>query len=84
MKQIFCKTFTFFATFLFSWLALSFYFFPLKYAAAEAVAAESYFWASVWHMAAIKTLISLLFSLFALFVYEQRAEKKRKEIEKKD
>lgn len=77
MKQTFQKCVTFFGTFLFSWLALSFYFFPLKTSAAL-LGTECFFWASVSHMAAIKVLISLLFSIFALFVYEQRAEKKRK------
>lgn len=83
MKQIFLKTITFFGTFLFSWLALSFYFFPLKLSTAE-VSTESYFWASVWHMAAIKGLISLIFSVFALFVIERRAEKKQGKAEKRD
>lgn len=83
MKQTVLKTVTFFGTFLLSWLALSFYFFPLK-TSAELLGTESFFWASVSDMAAIKVLISLVFSIFALFVYEQRAEKKRKEIEKED
>ena len=83
MKQTVLKTVTFFGTFLFSWLSLSFYFFPLNLSAVEA-SAESFFWASVSHMAAIKLFISLLFSIFALFVYEQRAEKKQKEMAKKD
>lgn len=83
MKQTVLKTVTFFGTFLFSWLALSFYFFPLNLSAAEA-STESFFWASVGNMAAIKLFISLLFSIFALFVFEQRAEKKQKEIEKRD
>ncbi|MCI5739143.1 MAG: hypothetical protein MR290_05125 [Ruminococcus sp.] len=83
MKQTFQKCVTFFGTFLFSWLALSFYFFPLNLSAVEA-STECFFWASVGNMAAIKVLISLLFSIFALFVYEQRAEKKQKEMEKKD
>lgn len=77
MKQTVLKTVTFFGTFLFSWLALSFYFFPLNLSAVEA-SAESFFWASVSHMAAIKLFISLVFAIFVLFVYEQRAEKKRK------
>lgn len=83
MKQTFQKCVAFFGTFLLSWLALSFYFFPLK-TSAELLGAESFFWASLTDMAAIKVLISLVFSLFALFVYEQRAEKKQIEIEKKD
>lgn len=83
MKQTFQKCVTFFGTFLFSWLALSFYFFPLKTSAAL-LGTECFFWASVSHMAAIKLFISLLFSIFALFVYEQRAEKKQKEMGKKD
>ena len=83
MKQTVLKTVTFFGTFLFSWLALSFYFFPLNLSAAEA-STESFFWASVGNMAAIKLFISLLFSIFALFVFEQRADKKQKEIEKRD
>ena len=83
MKQTVLKTTTFFGTFFLSWLALSFYFFPLNLSTAEA-STESFFWASVGNMAAIKLLISLLFSVFALFVYEQRAEKKQKEMEKRD
>lgn len=83
MKQTVLKTVTFFGTFLLSWLALSFYFFPLK-TSAELLGVDSFFWASVSDMAAIKVLISLVFSIFALFVYEQRAEKKQIEIEKKD
>lgn len=88
MKQTFWKTVTFFGTFLCSWFMLSFYFFPIKYAVPEGstLFLESYFWVSVHHMAAIKLLISLLFSVFALFVFEQRLEKKQKqrESEKKD
>lgn len=83
MKQTVLKITTFFGTFLLSWLALSFYFFPLK-TSAELLGVESFFWASVGNMAAIKLLISLLFSVFALFVYEQRAEKKQKEMEERD
>lgn len=83
MKHTVRKTVVFFGTFFLSWLALSFYFFPLNLSAAE-TSAESFFWASVSHMAAIKVLISLVFAIFALFVYEQRAEKKQKEMEKKD
>ena len=83
MKQTVLKTVTFFGTFLFSWLALSFYFFPLKTSAAL-LGTESFFWASVGNMAEIKLFISLVFAIFALFVYEQRAEKKQKEMGKKD
>ena len=83
MKQTILKTTTSFGTFLLSWLALSFYFFPLKTSAAL-LGTECFFWASVSHMAAIKLFISLLFSIFALFVYEQRAEKKQKEMEERD
>lgn len=77
MKQTVLKTVVFFGTFFLSWLALSFYFFPLNLSAAE-TSAESFFWASVSHMAAMKVLISLVFAIFALFVYEQRAEQKQK------
>ena len=77
MKHTVRKTVVFFGTFFLSWLALSFYFFPLKTSAAL-LGTECFFWASVGNMAAIKVLISLLFSVFALFVYEQHAEKKRK------
>lgn len=62
MKQTFQKCVTFFGTFLFSWLVLSFYFFPLKTSAAL-LGTECFFWASVSHMAAIKLFISLLFSI---------------------
>lgn len=87
-KYIFYETLVSALTFVISWLALSFYFFPIKYATPEGstLFTESYFWVSVHHMAAIKLLISLLFSVFALFVFEQRLEKKQKqrESEKKD
>ena len=83
MKHTVLKTVVFFGTFFLSWLALSFYFFPLKTSAAL-LGIECFFWASVSHMAAIKLFISLVFAIFALFVYEQRAEKKQKEMAKKD
>lgn len=77
MKHTVRKTVVFFGTFFLSWLALSFYFFPLKTSAAL-LGTECFFWASVGNMAAIKALISLVFAIFALFVYEQRAQQKQK------
>ena len=77
MKHTVRKTVVFFGTFFLSWLALSFYFFPLKTSAAL-LGTECFFLASVGNMAAIKVLISLVFAIFALFVYEQRAQQKQK------
>ncbi len=82
MKSIFYKILLFFAAMAVSWLLLSFYFFPIK-AGVDTMGAEAFFWAAVTHMAAIKLIISLIFSVFALFVSELRAEKKRKQMQEK-
>lgn len=74
MKQTLCKTFIFFAVFGFSWLSLSYYFFPIKLAADPV----TYFWETARHMAEIKFFISLLFSVFGLFVYERHLQKQEK------
>lgn len=78
MKDVFYKGLTFTATLFGSWLLLSFYFFPLQLSAAEWTHAGAYFWASVTHMVPLKLLISLIFAIFSLFVYELRKEKKKK------
>lgn len=78
MKNTIRKALAFLLTAAVSWLLLSFYFFPIK-AGVETMGAESFFWASVTHMAAIKLIITLIFSVFAVFVVELRIEKANKE-----
>lgn len=77
MKNTIYKIFAFLLTAAVSWLLLSFYFFPIK-AGDETMGTESFFWASVTHMAAIKLIISLIFSVFAVFVVELRIERANK------
>ena len=47
------------------WLALSYIFFPIKLAAP----ADEYFTATITHMVPLKLFITIVFVLFALFVY---------------
>lgn len=77
MKNTIYKIFAFLLTAAVSWLLLSFYFFPIK-AGVETMGTGSFFWASVTHMAAIKLIISLIFSVFAVFVVELRIERANK------
>ncbi len=81
MKNTIYKLLAFLSTAAVSWLLLSFYFFPIK-AGVETMGAEGFFWASVTHMAAIKLIISLIFSVFAVFVVELRMEKTKKNLDK--
>lgn len=61
-----------------SWLLLSFYFFPIKAGPENYPSFSAFFSDAVRHIAAIKLIISLIFSIFALFAAELREEKKRK------
>ena len=55
-----------------TWLLLSYVFFPIKLSAP----ANEYFVATVTHMMPLKTVITILFVLTVLFLYEQRMKKK--------
>lgn len=77
MKNTIYKSFAFLLTAAVSWLLLSFFFFRIK-AGIETMSAEDFFWASVTHMAAVKLIITLIFSVFAVFVVEMRIEKANK------
>lgn len=57
-----------------SWLALSFLFFPIKLSAPIDV----YFAEAVTHMAPLKAIITIVFVLLSLFLYEQKMNKLKK------
>lgn len=54
-----------------TWLLLSYIFFPIKLSAP----ANEYFMATVTHMVPLKTLITIVFVLVAVFMYEQKMKK---------
>ncbi|MCH5191794.1 MAG: hypothetical protein J1F23_06470 [Oscillospiraceae bacterium] len=54
------------------WFMLSYLFFPIKLAAAPDV----YFTKTMLHMIPLKTVITVIFALFSVFIYEQRRAKK--------
>lgn len=54
-----------------SWLLLSFLFFPIKLSAPIDV----YFAETMAHMAPLKAIITIVFVLLALFLYEQKMKK---------
>lgn len=54
------------------WLLLSFFFFPIKLSAPIDV----YFAEAMTHMIPLKALITLVFVLLSLFLYEQKMKKK--------
>lgn len=54
-----------------TWLLLSYIFFPIKLSAP----ANEYFTATVTHMVPLKTLITIVFVLVAVFMYEQKMKK---------
>ncbi len=56
------------------WLALSFLFFPIKLSAPF----EVYFAETMTHMVPLKAVITIVFILLALFLYEQKMKKKEK------
>ncbi len=78
MKNLVYKSAVFGGVMIISWLLLSFYFFPIKAGPENYQSFYDFFADAVRHIAAIKMLISLLFSVFALFVAELRAEKKKR------
>lgn len=71
MKRKLIKTVLFLVTGLVSWFLLSFYFFPLG-PVPDFPATAPFILEALSARAPLKLAISLLFSLFALFVYEQR------------
>lgn len=54
-----------------TWIALSYIFFPIKLSAP----ADEYFNATITHMVPLKSFITILFVLFAIFIYEQKIKK---------
>lgn len=79
MKYIIYKSAVFCGVMVISWLLLSFYFFPIKAGPENYQSFYNFFADAVQHIAAIKLIISLIFSIFALFVTELHAEKKKKQ-----
>ena len=71
MKRTILKILLFLTTGLVSWFLLSFYFFPLG-PVPDFPATAPFILEALSARAPLKLVISLLFSLFALFVYEQR------------
>ena len=71
MKRTILKILLFLTTGLASWFLLSFYFFPLG-PVPDFPATAPFILEALSARAPLKLVISLLFSLFALFVYEQR------------
>ena len=63
------------ATGVLCWLSLSFLFFPIKLS----TSADEYFMATITHMVPLKTFITIVFALLAVFLYEQFANKMEKE-----
>ncbi len=72
MKRKLIKTVLFLVTGLVSWFLLSFYFFPLG-PVPDFPATAPFILEALSARAPLKLVISLLFSLFAVFVYEQRS-----------
>lgn len=62
------------ATAILCWLLLSFLFFPLKLSAPYNI----YFYENVSHMVPLKSVITLIFTLLAVFLYEQKLLKRKK------
>lgn len=58
-----------------TWLMLSFVFFPAE----SAETSEQYFAETIAYMAPLKIIITLIFVLFAVFMYEQKTKKKEKD-----
>lgn len=54
------------------WFLLSYLFFPIKLAADP----DIYFAKTMLHMIPLKTVITVIFALFSVFIYEQRRAKK--------
>gem|GEM_PF-6250982 len=56
------------------WLALSYLFFPIKLSATTDV----YFIKTITHMVPLKSVITIIFVLLVLFLYEQKVNKEKK------
>lgn len=78
MKATVYKSAVFCGVMALSWLLLSFYFFPIKAGPENYQSFYEFLKDALYHIAAIKLIISLIFSVFALFVTELHGEKKRK------
>lgn len=70
IKKIFWGT----VTLAVSWLAMSYFFFPIKLYAPP----FEYFMETVTHMAPLKAMISIVFVLLSVFICEQAEKKQRK------
>ncbi len=71
IKNIFIKIIICIGCGLVSWFALSYIFFPIKFAAPMDV----YFKATMTHMMPLKAFITIVFILFSLLIYERRLNK---------
>lgn len=56
-----------------TWLLLSYVFFPIKLSAP----AQEYFMATITYMVPLKTVITIIFVLTAVFIFEQKMKKKK-------
>ena len=56
-----------------TWLLLSYVFFPIKLSAPV----QEYFMATITHMVPLKTVITIIFVLTAVFIFEQKIKKKK-------
>ena len=55
-----------------SWILLSYIFFPIKLSASP----EVYFLETFTHMVPLKTIITIIFTLLMVFLYEQKIKSK--------
>ena len=62
-------------TIIITWVLLSYMFFPIKLSASP----EIYFAETMTHMVPLKLVITTLFTLLSVFIYEQRNPKQDKE-----
>lgn len=74
MKNNFIEFLIGVVTAIITWLSLSYIFFPIKFSAP----ADEYFIATITHMVPLKTFITIVFILFAVFAYEQIINKKER------
>lgn len=68
------KCFIAVATAMLCWLILSFMFFPIKLSASF----DIYFYENLVHMVPLKSVITMIFTLLAMFLYEQKLLKRKK------
>ena len=62
-------------TVIITWVLLSYIFFPIKLSASP----EIYFAETMTHMVPLKIVITTLFTLLSVFIYEQKVEKSKTE-----